>query len=157
MTLLFYVNNQNLTLNPSQKGVVVASDSKNYLKAKFVFRTKEWQKATGIYVLFSHNGETYKKYLGAEEGVEDNECYVSPEVIKGGKFTISVFCEDRITTNIVEIPVQNSGYTENIVNQVATPSVQDQMNTLMYKYANLCNNILKECQKIKKEIKEDDE
>ena len=37
MTLLFYVNNQSLSISPTQENIKVASDSKNYLKAKFVF------------------------------------------------------------------------------------------------------------------------
>jgi hypothetical protein len=37
MTLQFFVNNQTLSLNPAQQGVKIASDSKNYLKARFTF------------------------------------------------------------------------------------------------------------------------
>ena len=152
MTLVFYVKNQNLSLSPNQKDIKVASHSKNYLKAKFIFQTSEWKKDGIYYALFSHNGKTYKKFLGIEEGVENNECYVAPEVIRADGFTVSVFCEDLITTNIVTIPVQASGYTENIENQDATPSVMEQMNQLMYKYANLCNNIYKECQNIEENM-----
>ena len=64
----------------------------------------------------------------------------------------SVFCDDLITSTVVSIPVENSGYTENIVNQEATPTVLEQMNQLMYKYASLCNDIYKECQQIKEEV-----
>jgi hypothetical protein len=83
----------------------VASDSKNYLKAKFVFQTSDWKKDAVKYVLFSHNGKTYKKILGIEEGLEENECYVAPEVIKPGKMYISIFSENLVTTNRVAIPV----------------------------------------------------
>lgn len=37
MTLQFYVNNQVLSLNPAQRNVKIAADSKNYLKARFTF------------------------------------------------------------------------------------------------------------------------
>jgi hypothetical protein len=57
--------------------------------------------------------------------LKPNECYVAPEVIKAGKFEVSVFCDDVITSTIVEIPVSASGYTENIVNQESTPSVME--------------------------------
>lgn len=154
MTLQFLVNNQNLSISPTQKNISVIADSKNYLKARFVFQTSDWKKGNIYYALFSHNGKTYKKFLGIEEGVESNECYVAPEVIKAGGFTVSVFCEDLITTNTVTIPVQASGYTENIENQKATKSVQEQINTLMHKYAVLCNDILKECQKIKENLED---
>lgn len=155
MTLLFYVNNQNLTLNSTQQNVSIMSDSRNYLKAKFVFQSKDWQNNSPKYALFSHKGKTYKKYLGIEEGVADNECYVVPEVIKAGEFTVSVFAEDLITTNAVKIPVQQSGYTDKIVNQPSTPEAIEQMNTMMYKYASVCNDILKECKRIQKLIEEE--
>lgn len=155
MTIQLYVNNQTLSLNPAQKDIKVASDSRNYLKVQFVFKSAEWKKSGLIYALFSHNGETYKKYLGIEDGTKWNECYVAPEVIKEGKFSVSVFCDDLITTNMIEIPVLKSGYTENIVNQPATPSVLEQMNTLMYQYASICNQIYEECESIRKNLKED--
>ena len=152
MTLLFYVNNQSLSISPAQENIKVASDSKNYLKAKFVFQTKDWKTGLPQYALFTQNGKTYKKYLGAEKDVKDDECFVAPEVLKPGSFSVSVFCDDYVSTNKVDIPVIDSGYTENIENEQSTPSVLEQMNTLMYKYASLCNDILKECQNIQKEI-----
>lgn len=154
MTLTFYVNNQSLSLNPSQKDVQIASDSKNYLKAKFIFQTSEWKKGL-VYALFTHNGKTYKKILGVEEGAAANECYVAPEVIKSGKFSVSLFCDNRVTTNLIEIPVLKSGYTENIENQKATPSIMEQMNDLMYKYAKICNDILHECKQVENNLKEE--
>lgn len=156
MTLLFYVNNQSLTVAPSQKDKKVASDSKNYLKAKFVFQTPEWKQGI-ISALFTYDGKTYRKIIGAEKEIEYNECFVAPEVIKPGKFTVSLFCDTengRVTTNKLEISVLDSGYTEDIVNQENTPSVMEQINDLMYNYATICNNILTECQKIENNLKE---
>lgn len=155
MKLLFYVNNQSLSISPSQKNIKVVSDSKNHLVAKFIFQTEDWQTDRPKYALFSYKGKTYKKYLGIEDGLQENECYVSPEVIKTGEFTVSVFAEEYITTHTVSIPVEQSGYTENIENQPKTPSVVEQMNTIMYKYAVACNDILKECEKIKVDIIEE--
>lgn len=152
MTLQFYVNNQFLSLNPVQKDVKIASDSKNYLKARFIFQTSEWTRGVLRYALFTHNGKTYKKLLGVEPGLKSNECYVAPEVIKEGKFSVSVFCDDLITSTTVEIPVLPSGHTEEIANEEATPSVLEQMNALMYQYATLCNDIHKECESIEKRI-----
>jgi hypothetical protein len=116
MTLQFFVNNQTLSLNPAQRGVKIASDSKNYLKARFTFQTSEWTRGVLRYALFTYKGETYKKILGIEPGCKSNECYVAPEVIKDGAFTVSVFCDDLITSTVVSIPVEKSGYTENISN-----------------------------------------
>ena len=151
MTLLFYVNNQTLSLNPAQTNTKVVADSKNYLKVQFMFQTSEWKKDNLLYALFTHKGKTYKKILGIEEGVKWNECYVAPEVIKEGKFSVSVYSENLITTNTVDIPVAPSGYTENIMNQLATPSVMEQMNEKMYQYAKLCNDIYNACKNIKEE------
>ena len=157
MTLQFYVNNQTLSLNPAQKNIKIVADSKNYLKARFIFQTSEWTRGVLRYALFTHNGKTYKKILGIEPGLKSNECYVAPEVIKEGVFTVSVFCDDLITSTTEVIPVVASGYTENIVNQESTPSVLEQMNQLMYKYANLCNDIYKECQRVEESVKEANE
>lgn len=152
MTLQFYVNNQTLSLNPAQKGTKIASDSRNYLKARFVFQTSEWTRGVLRYALFSHNGKTYKKILGIEPGCKYNECYVAPEVIKPGNFTVSVFCDDLITSTTESIPVVASGYTDNIVNQESTPGMYEQMNQLMYKYAELCVQVHNDCEQIKSEM-----
>lgn len=149
MTLIFYVNKQSLSLRPVQINTKVVADSKNYLKAQFVFQSSDWKESKIQYALFSYNGKTYKKILGAEEGLAQNECYVAPEVIKPGKFSVSIYCDNMITTNKVDVEVDPSGYTENIENQKTTPSVMEQMNQLMYKYTSLCNDIYKECKKIK--------
>lgn len=152
MTLNFYVNNQSLSISPAQKDIEVVADSKNYLKAKFIYQTSEWKGLSPIGALFTHDGNTYLKLLGTD-GLAHNECYVAPEVIKTGKFTVSLCGGDFITTDTVDIKVKPSGYTTNIQNMDKTPSVLEQHNELMYKYAALCNDILKECQRIKEEIK----
>lgn len=149
MTINLYVNNQILTISPAQTKLKVVADSKNYLKVAFHFQSKEWKQGDLLYALFSYKGKTYKKFLGVEEGEKWNECFVAPEVIKEGEFSVAVFSNNLITTNKVFIPVIASGYTEKIENQKATPSVMEQMNQLMYKYASICNSILQDCEKIK--------
>ena len=153
MTLQFYVNNQTLSLNPAQRNIKIAADSRNYLKARFIFQTSEWTRGTIRYALFTHNGRTYKKILGIEPGLKSNECYISPEVIKEGNFEVSVYCDDLITSTVETIPVSASGYTENIANEERTPSMYEQMNTLLYQYAQLCVQIHDDCERIHKEIK----
>lgn len=152
MTLQFSVNNQILSLAPSQKNITVVANSKNYLKARFIFQTKDWADGNIYYAIFKQNGKAYKKILGIEEGMAYNECYVSPEVLNEGSFTVSVFCDDLITSTEETIKVRASGYTEDIVNQEATPSVMEQMNQLMYRYANLCNKIYKECKSVQESL-----
>lgn len=123
MTLQFYVNNQTLSLNPAQRNIKIASDSKNYLKARFIFQTSEWTRGILRYAIFTYNGNSYKKFLGVEPGLKYNECYVSPEVIKPGQFTVSVFCDELITSTMETIKVDPSGYTENIVNQESSGQI----------------------------------
>ena len=81
-----------------------------------------------------------------------NECYIPYEVIKAPGFKMSVVYGDRIPTNEIEIKVESSGYTEKIENQKITPSVSEQMDTMMYKYTTLCNDIYKECKEIEKRL-----
>lgn len=151
MTLDFIVNNQSLTKHKSQNGLKVVADSKNYLKALFHFQSSEWQNQI-CYALFTLEGQTYKMILGAEEDCAWNECYVPEEVIHAPGFMVSCYCGDRVTTNEVRVDVVSSGYTESIVNQRITPSMMDQANALMKKYALICNSILQDCGKIKQEI-----
>ena len=151
MTLEFIVNRQFLTKHKSQLSQKVVADSRNYLKARFHFQSEEWQGQI-CYALFTLQGQTYKMILGAEEDCAWNECYVPAEVISSPGFTVSCYCGDRITTNEVRADVVSSGYTENIVNQRITPSVLDQANAMMKKYALICNSILQDCGKIKDEI-----
>ena len=152
MTLDFIVNNQSLTKHKSQSAQKVVADSRHYLKAKFHFQSSEWNDQI-CYALFTLQGQTYKQILGAEQILEWNECWVPEEVIHAPGFSVSCYCGDRITTNEVRVDVVSSGYTENIVNQRVTPSVMDQANALLKKYALICNSILQDCGKIEQEIK----
>lgn len=151
MTLDFIVNGQSLTKHKNQSNQKIVADSKNYLKALFHFQSEEWQNQI-CYALFTISGQTYKTILGADQALGWNECYVPEEVIHAPGFTVSCYCGDRITTNEVRVDVVSSGYTENIVNQRVTPSVMDQANTLLKKYALICNSILQDCREIEKEI-----
>ena len=152
MVINLYVNNQILSISPAQQNVKVVADSKNYLKVAFLFQTPEWKQGNLLYALFTYKGKTYKKILGIEEGTKWNECFVASEVLKEGKFSVAVFADNLITTNSVDIPVLKSGYTDKIENQEATPSVLEQMNSLMSKYAYICNNILQDCEKIERRV-----
>ena len=148
MVLKFILSGQQLMIHPSQEKQNVIADSKNYLIAQFDCRTEEWKKGP-IWVLFTHNDKTYKKLLGIEEGLAENECYVPNEVIHSPKMDISVYTGDRITTNWVSKKIEKSGYTEDAVNEsFSTPSTVEQVDKLMKKYALICNAILQDCEKI---------
>lgn len=152
MTLKFIVSNQTLVIHPSQAKLRLASDSKKYWIANFELRTEEWKNKL-VYALFTFGERTYKMVLGADAELNWNECWVPDEVIHAPKFTVTLYCDNRITTNLVTIPVDNSGYTENITNQRVTPTIMEQMDNIMKRYAKVCNSILQDCSKIQEEIK----
>lgn len=155
MTLDFIVNGQNLAKHKNQNSQKVVADSRNYLKALFHFQSEEW-KGQICYALFTLQGQTYKMVLGADKDLDWNECYVPEEVIHAPGFTVSCYCGDRITTNEVKVDVVSSGYKDNIVNQKTTPSVLEQADALLKRYALICNSILQDCRKIKEEINKEE-
>ena len=152
MTLSFSVRNQTLTKLFNQNNVKIVADSKNYLIVKFNFISSDWNDKVK-FALFTSGGKTYKKILGSDTELEMNECYVPKEVMKAGKLEISVYCGDLITTNKVVLEIEPSGYTEKIENEDLTPSTTQQINTLLHRYTKMCNDILKECELIKEELK----
>lgn len=152
MVLRFSVSNQILTKHKSQDKLNIIADSSNYLVARFDLTTKEWKNKL-VYALFTFGKKTYKMVLGANPELAENECYVPQEVIHSPRFTVSCYCDDRITTTAVTVDVAPSGYTEDITNQVATPTVMEQMDSLMRRYAHLCNSMLKDCAAIQADVK----
>lgn len=153
MTLNFNVQNQMLAIHPSQAKTRLVSDCKNCWIANFDLRTEDWKNKI-VFALFTYGEDTYKMILGAEQSLGWNECFIPAEVIHTPGFSVSLYCGDRITTNMVTIPVTISGYTEKITNQVVTPTVMEQMDSLMKRYALICNAILQDCNKIQQELKE---
>ena len=151
MILNFHLANQTLSKEEEIDKLHIVADSKNYLIARFHFDTDEWKDRL-VYALFTYKNKTYKIILGADERLTNNECFVPHEVIHAPGFVVSCYCESRITTNPVQISLSKSGYTDNIANQQATPSVMEQMNNYMAQYAHICNSILQDCQKIKEEL-----
>lgn len=151
MTLKFIVSNQTLVVHPSQAKLRLASDSKKYWVANFDLRTEEWKNKL-VYALFTFGERTYKMVLGADAELGWNECWIPEEVIHAPKFTLTVYCDNRITTNMISIPVDNSGYTDQITNQRVTPTMMEQMDNLMKRYALICNSILQDCSKIHNEL-----
>lgn len=152
MIIKFIVNGQKLSLHPSFQKIKPVADSKNFLIANFDFHSKEWREQI-VYALFTHNKQTYKMVLGADPNLNFNECVIPFEVLRCPNFTVALYCGDRITTNIVTIPLEASGYTEEIVNQSTAPTVAEQLDSLMKQYCLVCNSILQDCERIRQELK----
>ena len=114
-TLEFVVKGQNISRVDSED---IVADSKNYLKAHFTF-SAEWQ---GIKTAI------FKKGLIVIHVILNNdECFVPWEVIKPGKFGVSVFCGDLITADIAWVNVSASGYEDGGEPQDPTPAVYTQL------------------------------
>jgi len=97
----------------------VVADSKNYLNAEFTL-SDEWQ-GEEVIAIFGHDGNYYQVSL------VDNTCLVPWEVIKAPHFTVSLFCDNLITANIVKVGVERSGFTDDgQVPGTPTPTIWDE-------------------------------
>lgn len=116
--LQFTVKNQ--TIKRIDEFTVIAG-SIDYLYASFSFETEEWEGFTKT-ALFIKGDKAYSVLIG-----DNGECLVPWEVLTGKGFVrVSVFGGQLITTNLVEIFVAPTGYTEETENtKEPTPSVYD--------------------------------
>lgn len=117
--LKFSVCNQHI----SSDDICVVADSKNYLMALFNF-DPTWEGVIKTAV-FSNGDNVYNMLL------TDDMCRVPTEVVCGDGFFVSVFGGDLITADKVKVSVTPSGLKEGIAPPEPTPSVYDQMLTLV--------------------------
>lgn len=113
--LKFNIQNQIITRTDS---FVPVGDSKNYLKATFTF-SDEWMGE--VVAIFGFNGAFYHALLD-----DNNECIVPWEVIKPPFFTVSAFCGDLITSNVVTVRTVKSGFVDGEVPGTPSPTVWEQ-------------------------------
>ena len=116
MLLQFNIENQHLERLDDN---IIASDSKDYLEAEFTF-SEDWDGLTKT-ALFRKNGHSYGVIL------ENDKCIVPWEAIKPGTTYVSVFGGELITTDIVELHIEHSGYTDPEETQPPTPTVYEQI------------------------------
>ena len=128
--LNFKVLNQTISRTDSF-GVV--ADSRNYLNAKFDC-SEEW---TGdVFAIFGYDGRFYHQKL--TNGI----CKVPWEVIKPPYFTVSLFCGDLITANVLTVEVEKSGMEDGEVPSTPTPTVfTEYLNELIQKNSLLAESI----------------
>lgn len=117
--LKFSVCNQHI----SSDDICVVADSRNYLMALFEF-DPTWEGVIKTAV-FSNGDNVYNMLL------TDDMCRVPAEVVCGDGFFVSVFGGDLITADKVKVSVTPSGMVEGIAPPEPTPSVYDQMLTLV--------------------------
>lgn len=96
---------------------IIASNSKNYLRAKFELQTEDW--SAPITAIFND----YSVLLD-----ENNECLVPWEVLsQPGRVNVSAFCGDLHTTITTSFVVHPSGYVDGQTPNYPTPSVYQQL------------------------------
>ena len=120
MVIIFNIENQ--TIN-CIKNYCPAADSREYLKAKFIF-TPDWDGCVKT-AIFSGTEKAYEVLLTGDE------CTVPHEVL-GGRFGVSVFGingDMRITTDTAYITVHQSGFAEGETPSDPTPTVYEQLLT----------------------------
>lgn len=115
-SLKFKIDGQIITRTDSLK---VVADSIDYLYAEFVFPS-EWMGAKTA--IFTMGRKTWSLLI------TDGSCKVPWEVLKKStSFTVSVVCGNRITSNVVTVPVIPSGYKEGDTPKEPTPDVYTQL------------------------------
>ena len=118
MNIIFNIENQTINCIGNYR---IAADSREYLKAKFIF-TSDWDGCVKTAV-FSGSTGTYEMLL------KNDECAVPNEVL-AERFAVSVYGVNgtrRITTDTVYVAVQQSGFAEGETPSDPTPTVYEQL------------------------------
>lgn len=113
LDIIFKVDYQTIKRVDNQK---VVADSQNYLYAKFIFESDDWN---GIITALFNDTKTLLD--------KDNRCLVPFNVIKYPSFTTSVFCGSLHTANECVVNVEKSGYKEGSEPPSPTPDLYDQL------------------------------
>lgn len=109
MDLNFKVENQKL-IKIEHKYLVSQSD--NYIRLKFDFRTVDWNNMDIFVLLKNEDNETFQFSYDKEKGI-----IVPYPVVKNKHFYVSVYGVNdnyRITTNKVRVKLFTSGYTQDL-------------------------------------------
>ena len=115
-SLKFNIDGQIITRTDNLK---VVADSIDYLYAEFIFPS-EWSGTKTA--IFTMGRKTWSLLI------KDGSCKVPWEVLKKStSFTVSVVCGNRITSNVVTVPVIPSGYKEGDTPKEPTPDVYSQI------------------------------
>ena len=134
MILDFQVNKQNLIRADTEQP---AAQSMQYLMCRFTFQSEDWE-SIKKHVIF-------RKYLGGSNDAytvplnNEGDTMVPAEVITTRGFEVSVYgCNNsqRITTNKVYIPIQESGYELGKAPNPPAPDLYEQLLDAMKKQVN---------------------
>lgn len=134
MILIFHVNKQKLIRADTEQP---ASQSVQYLMCQFDFQSEDWNSMEQHAVFkryLSGNSESYTVPINSS-----GEAMVPAEVITATGFEISVYGYNdgqRITTNKIYIPIQESGYGQGKVPNPPAPTLYEQLLDGMKKQIN---------------------
>lgn len=128
MTVSFLLKNQVIRRTDSN---TVVAQSKNYLRAKFITLTDDWNGP--ITAIFGG----YTVILD-----ENNECVVPWEVLQNpGIVKVSAFCGDLHTASVASMEVKPSGYTEGQTPEPPTPDVYAQLTQMVQGAVDTANSV----------------
>lgn len=111
----------------------VVADSQNYLYARFLFGSNEWDGVEKT-AIFRKGGTAYEMLLDS-----NNECEVPHEVLAGaGDVAVSIFGGSLITVDTAIVKVAPSGYSDDLESSTdPTPSIYEQIVERLNKVENL--------------------
>lgn len=105
------------------KRTLVTSQSQNYVQAHFDVRSDDWTAPITAIFKADNDNNAYSILLD-----KNNSCIIPWEVLKNaGTVNVSAFCGDRLTSNIAQFTVVQSGYTEGEMPSEPTPTVYEQI------------------------------
>lgn len=140
--LEFTLRNQTIERIDSFKPV---GKSLNYLRCRFVPYSGEWALKEAFTAVFTDkDGKSYNVI------VTNYECEVPWEVLdfeEAFEFTVSVYVDDRITTNEVTVEVDKTGFRQGSAPSDPTPNVYDQIIGKLEKTIEDANKILVQVKK----------
>lgn len=124
LKLKFNLRHQDIQL--VNKGAVVATDSKDYLVAKFNTVSDDWETPlTAVFTDDKHK-QPYAVIVGADERLAEDECFVPWEVLTdAANVYVSVYCGNLHTTVTASFKVRKSGYIEGETPPPPSPTVYD--------------------------------
>lgn len=124
MTIEFNIREQAISPVRPQARQMVVANSQNYLRAGFSF-SEEWSGI--ITAVFEHPAAGAKAVLVGSDG----SCLVPWEVIQPPYFTVGAFCGSRVTSNRAQVFVQESVSLDTEATADPTPTVYEQIITLL--------------------------
>lgn len=113
-------------INLVNRWETVATDSKNYLVARFDTLSDDWTMPITAIFTNDKDEQPYAVVVGADSTLESNECYIPWEVLKDeSNVHVSAYCGNLHTTVTAAFHVYKSGYADGETPSPPSPTVYD--------------------------------